>query len=134
MRFHILLLSFVSSLIQSEFCEWKARFDGNSELVAELVALNGFKSAYAIKDGAEGPRGWLVCVPLPLIPPNVSFFKSFSIRLIYNCECFFFLSGLQNSGLPWIEPKKTLSLDLSSLTDSISDVFGVSIQFYVHFM
>ncbi|AEE81973.1 thylakoid rhodanese-like protein [Arabidopsis thaliana] len=66
------------------------KFDGNSELVAELVALNGFKSAYAIKDGAEGPRGWL------------------------------------NSSLPWIEPKKTLSLDLSSLTDSISGVFGES--------
>ncbi|KAF8107134.1 hypothetical protein N665_0126s0052 [Sinapis alba] len=66
------------------------KFDGNSELVAELVSLNGFKSAYAIKDGAEGPKGWL------------------------------------NSGLPWIEPKKTLSLDLSSLTDSISGVFGES--------
>ncbi|XP_010427922.1 PREDICTED: rhodanese-like domain-containing protein 4, chloroplastic [Camelina sativa] len=66
------------------------KFDGNSELVAELVALNGFKTAYAIKDGAEGPRGWV------------------------------------NSGLPWIEPKKTLSLDLSSLTDSISGVFGES--------
>ncbi|KAF8050286.1 hypothetical protein N665_2004s0003 [Sinapis alba] len=66
------------------------KFDGNSELVAELVALNGFKSAYAIKDGAEGPRGWL------------------------------------NSSLPWIEPKKSLSLDLSSLTDSISGVFGES--------
>jgi hypothetical protein len=38
----------------------EARFDGNSELVAELVTLNGFKSAYAIKDGAEGPQGWLV--------------------------------------------------------------------------
>ncbi|KAK4723715.1 hypothetical protein R3W88_026494 [Solanum pinnatisectum] len=34
------------------------KFDGNSELVAELVTENGFKSAYAIKDGAEGPRGW----------------------------------------------------------------------------
>lgn len=63
------------------------KFDGNSELVAELVALNGFKAAYAIKDGAEGPRGWL------------------------------------NSGLPWIEPKKTL-LDLSNLTDSITGAFG----------
>jgi hypothetical protein len=38
----------------------KARFDGNSELVAELVTVNGFKAAYAIKDGAEGPRGWMV--------------------------------------------------------------------------
>ncbi|KAL2892038.1 Rhodanese-like domain-containing protein 4 chloroplastic [Bienertia sinuspersici] len=35
------------------------KFDGNSELVAELVTANGFKSAYAIKDGAEGPRGWM---------------------------------------------------------------------------
>lgn len=39
-----------------------ARFDGNSELVAELVTANGFKAAYAIKDGAQGPRGWLVCI------------------------------------------------------------------------
>lgn len=38
----------------------EARFDGNSELVAELVTVNGFKAAYAIKDGAEGPRGWMV--------------------------------------------------------------------------
>lgn len=38
----------------------KARFDGNSELVAELVTINGFKNAYTIKDGAEGPRGWMV--------------------------------------------------------------------------
>lgn len=38
----------------------EARFDGNSELVAELVTSNGFKAAYAIKDGAEGPRGWMV--------------------------------------------------------------------------
>lgn len=38
----------------------EARFDGNSELVAELVTVNGFKGAYAIKDGAEGPRGWKV--------------------------------------------------------------------------
>lgn len=34
------------------------KFDGNSELVAELVTANGFKAAYAIRDGAEGPRGW----------------------------------------------------------------------------
>lgn len=48
----------------------EARFDGNSELVAELVTLNGFKAAYAIKDGAEGPRGWtvyLVFLPFSLI-------------------------------------------------------------------
>jgi len=44
----------------------EARFDGNSELVAELVTVNGFKAAYAIKDGAEGPRGWKA-FPLPFI-------------------------------------------------------------------
>ncbi|KAM7274424.1 hypothetical protein ACFE04_016290 [Oxalis oulophora] len=66
----------------------EARFDGNSELVAELVTQNGFKAAYAIKDGAEGPRGWL------------------------------------NSGLPWAEPKKGLTLDLNSLTESFSGALG----------
>ncbi|CAJ1950375.1 unnamed protein product [Sphenostylis stenocarpa] len=64
----------------------EARFDGNSELVAELVTINGFKAAYAIKDGAEGPRGW------------------------------------KSSGLPWIAPKKTLSLD--NLADAISEAIG----------
>ncbi|CAN4111475.1 unnamed protein product [Withania somnifera] len=66
----------------------KTRFDGNSELVAELVTENGFKAAYAIKDGAEGPRGWL------------------------------------NSSLPWIVPKKTLSLDLSNLSDALDGILG----------
>ncbi|KAK4788921.1 hypothetical protein SAY86_020240 [Trapa natans] len=64
------------------------KLDGNSELVAELVAVNGFKAAYGIRDGAEGPRGWM------------------------------------NSGLPWIPPKKTLSLDFGNLTETISDVIG----------
>ncbi|KAK2650094.1 hypothetical protein Ddye_017583 [Dipteronia dyeriana] len=64
------------------------KFDGNSELVAELVTVNGFKAAYAIKDGAEGPQGWV------------------------------------SSGLPWIPPKKSLSLDLSSLTETISSAIG----------
>lgn len=45
------------------------KFDGNSELVAELVTENGFKAAYAIKDGAEGPRGWLNS-SLPWILPK----------------------------------------------------------------
>lgn len=35
------------------------KFDGNSELVAELLTVNGFKAAYAIKGGAEGPQGWM---------------------------------------------------------------------------
>ncbi|GER46366.1 hydroxyproline-rich glycoprotein [Striga asiatica] len=61
------------------------KFDGNSELVAELVTANGFKAAYAIKDGAEGPKGW------------------------------------KNTGLPWIPPKKGLSLDFSSLTDAFEE-------------
>ncbi|KAJ6390618.1 hypothetical protein OIU77_024767 [Salix suchowensis] len=52
------------------------KFDGNSELVAELVAVNGFKAAYAIKDGAEGPRGWMNS-GLPWIPPK----KAFSLDL-----------------------------------------------------
>ncbi|KAG6730252.1 hypothetical protein I3843_01G069800 [Carya illinoinensis] len=45
------------------------KFNGNSELVAELVTVNGFKAAYAIKDGAEGPRGWMNS-GLPWIPPS----------------------------------------------------------------
>lgn len=45
------------------------KFDGNSELVAELVTSNGFKAAYAIKDGAEGPRGWMNS-GLPWIAPQ----------------------------------------------------------------
>ncbi|OMO64309.1 hypothetical protein CCACVL1_21861 [Corchorus capsularis] len=45
------------------------KFDGNSELVAELVTANGFKAAYAVKDGAEGPRGWLNS-GLPWIEPK----------------------------------------------------------------
>ncbi|XP_024386648.1 uncharacterized protein [Physcomitrium patens] len=34
------------------------RFDGDSATVAKLLANSGFKSAYAIKGGAEGPNGW----------------------------------------------------------------------------
>ncbi|KAL5572079.1 hypothetical protein UlMin_021676 [Ulmus minor] len=45
------------------------KFDGSSELVAELVTVNGFKAAYAIKDGAEGPRGWMNS-NLPWIEPG----------------------------------------------------------------
>ncbi|KNA11179.1 hypothetical protein SOVF_137670 [Spinacia oleracea] len=53
------------------------KFDGNSELVAELVTANGFKSAYAIKDGAEGPRGWMNS-KLPWILPKKTFSLDFS--------------------------------------------------------
>ncbi|KAI3703178.1 hypothetical protein L1987_73071 [Smallanthus sonchifolius] len=48
------------------------KFDGSSELVAELVTVNGFKAAYAIKDGAEGSRGWMNS-GLPWILPKKSF-------------------------------------------------------------
>ena len=95
----------------------KARFDGNSELVAELVVVNGFKGAYAIKDGAEGPRGWMVFFILfsLLIP----FLTSWNIITSFK-KCI-----LQNSGLPWIPPKKAFSLDLGDLSDTISGAFGV---------
>uniref|UniRef100_A0A7N0UHS6 Rhodanese domain-containing protein n=1 Tax=Kalanchoe fedtschenkoi TaxID=63787 RepID=A0A7N0UHS6_KALFE len=52
------------------------KFDGNSELVAELVTVNGFKAAYAIKDGTDGPRGWLNS-GLPWTAPK----KSLSLNL-----------------------------------------------------
>lgn len=53
------------------------KFDGSSELVAELVTVNGFKAAYAIKDGAEGSRGWMNS-GLPWILPQKSFAFDFS--------------------------------------------------------
>ena len=36
------------------------RFDGNAAIVAKLLANSGFKSAYAIRGGAEGQNGWRV--------------------------------------------------------------------------
>lgn len=36
------------------------RFDGSSATVAKLLSNSGFKSAYAIKGGAEGSNGWNV--------------------------------------------------------------------------
>ncbi|XP_078177493.1 thylakoid rhodanese-like protein isoform X2 [Carex rostrata] len=53
------------------------KFDGNSELVAELVTANGFKAAYTIKDGAEGPRGWQSS-GLPWTEPKKGFALDFS--------------------------------------------------------
>ncbi|KAA0048903.1 hypothetical protein IC582_012189 [Cucumis melo] len=47
------------------------KYDGSSELVAELVTVNGFKAAFAIKDGAEGPRGWTNS-GLPWLTPKPS--------------------------------------------------------------
>lgn len=45
------------------------RFDGDSATVAKLLANSGFKSAYAIKGGAEGPNGWNVRIAKPLSLP-----------------------------------------------------------------
>ncbi|XXG82299.1 hypothetical protein AAC387_Pa10g0279 [Persea americana] len=53
------------------------KFDGNSELVAELATVNGFKAAYAIKDGAEGPRGWMSS-RLPWLAPSKALSIDFS--------------------------------------------------------
>lgn len=61
----------------------EARFDGNSELVAELVTVNGFKAAYAIKDGAEGPRGWKVTTATFFLFVEYYFFCNSS--LAYAC-------------------------------------------------
>lgn len=52
------------------------KFDGNSELVAELVTSNGYKSAFAVKDGAEGPRGWQSS-DLPWTAPKKGFSLDF---------------------------------------------------------
>ncbi|XP_062223600.1 protein THYLAKOID RHODANESE-LIKE, chloroplastic-like [Phragmites australis] len=48
------------------------KFDGNSKLVAELVTANGYKAAFAIKDGADGSRGW-VSNNLPWKAPKMGF-------------------------------------------------------------
>ncbi|KAJ4950253.1 hypothetical protein NE237_027085 [Protea cynaroides] len=68
------------------------KFNGSSELVAELVTANGFKAACAIKD----------------------VLKIFNIKLL-----------LQNSGLPWIPPKRSLGLDFGNLTEAISGALGI---------
>ncbi|KAH9320237.1 hypothetical protein KI387_022006 [Taxus chinensis] len=46
------------------------KFDGSSTKVAKLVTENGFKSAFAIKDGAEGLKGWQKSGLPWLIPRN----------------------------------------------------------------
>eukprot|EP01018_Ginkgo_biloba_P003124 Gb_06683 [translate_table: standard] len=34
------------------------KYDGNSMKVAQMLTRNGFKAAYAIRDGVEGIKGW----------------------------------------------------------------------------
>ncbi|MCO5562832.1 hypothetical protein L7F22_026311 [Adiantum nelumboides] len=48
------------------------QYDGNSLSVAKLATANGFKAAYAIKGGAEGPNGWRNS-ELPWILPRKGF-------------------------------------------------------------
>eukprot|EP00250_Pteridium_aquilinum_P031610 c43926_g1_i1 orf=315-1643(-) len=48
------------------------QFDGNSLSVAKFVTDSGFKSAYAIKGGAEGPNGWRTS-ELPWLLPRKGF-------------------------------------------------------------
>lgn len=64
---------------RSETCV-ATRFDGNSELVAELVTANGFKAAYAIKDGAEGARGWMVCQVFLFLHSYVTLYLTESVQ------------------------------------------------------
>lgn len=45
-------------------------FDGNSMKVAELLAKNGFKEAYAIRGGIRGNKGWQE-IQENLLPPSV---------------------------------------------------------------
>ncbi|KAI4369839.1 hypothetical protein MLD38_018241 [Melastoma candidum] len=59
------------------------KFDGNSELVAELATANGFKAAFAIRDGVEGRRGWMNS-NLPWIPPK----KTFGLDLGFIADAF----------------------------------------------
>lgn len=47
------------------------KFDGDSARIAKFVAENGFKSAFTIKDGAEGTRGWQNSGLPWIIPKNV---------------------------------------------------------------
>lgn len=103
----------------------EARFDGNSELVAELVTVNGFKAAYAIKDGAEGPRGWVVC---PIYLPQLLLL---SIQVLSSFSTLTRIIILQNSGLPWTLPTKGLSLDFGNLADAIGDAVGVIILTFI---
>ncbi|GJN19500.1 hypothetical protein PR202_gb06782 [Eleusine coracana subsp. coracana] len=61
-----------SEVLCSELVAFLFWFDGNSELVAELVTANGYKAAFAVKDGAEGSRGW-VSSKLPWKTPSKGF-------------------------------------------------------------
>lgn len=85
----------------------EVRFDGNSELVAELVTANGYKAAFAVKDGAEGSRGWKVFDALGglcLLPYN-NFIHStkFHHLLVPHCRAVTFPGRLRqkDSALTW---------------------------------
>lgn len=86
----------------------EVRFDGNSELVAELVTANGFKAAFAVKDGAEGSRGWKVFYTfggLCLLPYNIFIHSTkFHHFLVSTCRAVTFLGRLlqKDSVLTWV--------------------------------
>lgn len=48
------------------------RFEGSSLAVAKLATEEGFKAAYAVKGGAEGPNGWRSS-ELPWLEPRKAF-------------------------------------------------------------
>lgn len=54
-------------------------FDGNSMKVAELLFKNGFKEAYAIRDGVRGDKGWLA-IQDSLLPSSVHIFPKKKVK------------------------------------------------------
>ncbi|OAE28462.1 hypothetical protein AXG93_115s1530 [Marchantia polymorpha subsp. ruderalis] len=62
------------------------RFDGKSIAAAKLLVQNGFKGAYAIKDGAEGPTGWQSS-ELPWLMPRKGFTLNLgSLKDVFNTD------------------------------------------------
>ena len=53
------VLKHLTSICFTLFCV-EGSFDGNSMKVAELLAKNGLKEAYAIRGGIRGNKGWQV--------------------------------------------------------------------------
>lgn len=95
-----------------------------------MVTVNGFKAAYAIKDGAEGPRGWVV------FPISFHYYFYFILLMqVYQLIILVYLTWiivLQSSGLPWIPPPKALSLDFGNLADAFSGAVGVILLTLFH--
>ncbi len=69
------------------------RFDGSAASVAKLLANSGFKGAFAIKGGAEGPNGWKVRDTLIRITTLICVFSR-CIRLAQSG-----VAGIENVGV-----------------------------------